>query len=364
MQQSRRSFLLTSAAAAGAAATISSASRLFAAEERLRLTIAASHPITDPPVTPLKSVIVGRTNAELEKLKSNYRIDWTEAYGGALYNFRETLEAVSGGVTDIGWIGSIFVPARLPLQNIMYATLFSTNSVRMSVNVMNELNDKNSWFQKEWAENKVVFFGACVADGYHLMTKFPVSSLADFKGKKIVGAAAVAPWIEALGAAPVGGALPTFYSQLQTGVADGAVIHATGAWPLKLHEVVPYLTLVDTGPVTYGGVGMNAASFAKMPPDVQKVLRQLGRAYSEENVRLVEEGYETAIKGMTAAGAKITKMPESDRKKWAASAPPMGKLWVNDNEKRGIPAREILTDFMNTVRAHGGKPLRDWDKET
>ena len=43
--------------------------------------------------------------------------------------------------------------------------------------------------------------------------------------------------------------------------------------------------------------------------------------------------------------------------------PPLGKLWVEDNAKRGIPAREILTDFMNAVRAHGGKPLRHWDKE-
>jgi TRAP-type C4-dicarboxylate transport system substrate-binding protein len=362
MKKSRRKFL-SGAAALGVGAAAFPVSRLLAAEEKLRLTIGASHQLSDPPVGALKSALVAHANEELERMKSSYRIDWTEAYGGALYNFRETLAAVSGGVTDIGWIGSIFVPAQLPLQNIMYSTLFSTNSVRMSVNVMNELNDKNPWFQKEWEQNKVVFFGACVADGYNLMTKFPVNSLDDLKGKKIVGAAAVAPWINVLGAAAVVGALPTFYSQLQTGVADGAVIHATGAWPLKLHEVVPYLTLVDTGPVTYGGAGMNAESFKRMPPDVQKVLRKLGRAYSDENVRLVESGYEIAIKGMVAGGAKMTRMPESDRQKWTNSMPPMGKLWVADNQTRGIPAREILIDFMNTVRAHGGKPLRNWDKE-
>jgi TRAP-type C4-dicarboxylate transport system substrate-binding protein len=338
-------------------------SGLLAAEERLRLTIGASHQLSDPPVGSLKATFVAKTNDELDAMKSRYRIDWTEAFGGALYNFRETLTAVSGGLTDIGWIASIFVPARLPLQNIMYSTLFSTNSLRMSVNVMNELNDKNTWFQKEWEQNKVVFFGACVADGYNLMTKFPVNSLEDLRGRKIVGAAAVAPWIEALGAAAVVGALPTFYSQLQTGVAEGAVIHATGAWPLKLHEVVPHLTLVDTGPVTYGGAGMNADSFKRMPPDVQGVLRKLGRSYSDENVRLVEDGYEAAIKGMVAGGAKMTRMPESDRKKWVESMPPMGKLWVVDNEKRGIPARQILADFMNTVRSHGGKPLRNWDED-
>ena len=362
MTASRRTFL-TGTAALGAGAATLPLGQLFAAERRLPLTIGASHPLTDPPVAPLKSIVMGKANEELEALKSSYRIDWTEAFGGTLYNFKETLAAVSGGVTDIGWIASIFVPAQLPLQNIMYSTLFSSNSVRLSVNVMNELNDKNKWFQKEWENNKVVFFGACVADGYNLMTKFPVQSLDDLKGKKIVGAAAVAPWIEALGAAAVVGALPTFYSQLQTGVADGAVIHATGAWPVKLHEVTPYLHLVDTGPVTFGGAGMNAAAFKRLPPEVQNVLRKLGRAYSDENARLVEVGYDTAIKNMVAGGARLTKMPETDRQKWADSAPPMGKLWVDDNEKRGIPAREIMKEFMETVRAHGGKPLRDWDKE-
>ena len=362
MRKSRRMFL-AGAGALGVGAATTPANRLLAAEEKIRLTIAASHQLSDPPVGALKSTFVTKANEELEQMKSSYRVDWTEAYGGSLYNFRETLAAVTGGVTDIGWIGSIFAPAQLPLQNIMYSTLFSTNSVRMAVEVMNELNDKNPWFQKEWEQNKVVFFGACVADGYNLMTKFPVNSLEDLKGKKIVGAAAVAPLIKALGAAAVVGALPTFYSQLQTGVADGAVIHATGAWPLKLHEVVPHLTLVDTGPVTYGGAGMNADSFKRMPSDVQKVLRKLGRAYSAENVRLVETGYDIAIKGMVASGAKMTKMPESDRQKWTDSMPPLGKLWVEDNSKRAIPAREILTDFMNAVRAHGGKPLRHWDKE-
>jgi TRAP-type C4-dicarboxylate transport system substrate-binding protein len=351
------------ATAAGVAGTVFPFTQLFAAEQRLRLTIGASHPISDPPVTPLKTIFVAKANDELKKGGSSYQIDWTEGFAGALYNFRETLGAVSKGLTDIGWIGSIFVPANLPLQNIMYSTLFSTNSVRMAVNVMNELNEKNPWFQKEWEQNNVVFLGACVADGYNLMTKFPVSSLDDLKGRKILGAAAVAPWIEALGGAAVVGALPTFYSQLQTGVAEGAVIHATGAWPIKLHEVAPHLTLVDTGPVTYGGAGINADAFKRLPKDVQALMRKLGRAYSDENARLVEVGYDVAIKQMVAGGAKMTRMSEADRVKWAKSAPPMGKLWVQTNEKRGIPARDILATFMNTVRAHGGKPLRDWDKE-
>lgn len=118
MQESRRKFLAGAGALGVGAATIP-ANRLLAAEEKIRLTIAASHQLSDPPVGALKSTFVAKANEELEQMKSSYRVDWTEAYGGSLYNFRETLAAVTGGVTDVGWIGSIFAPAQLPLQNII-----------------------------------------------------------------------------------------------------------------------------------------------------------------------------------------------------------------------------------------------------
>src|SRR5215204_3506797 len=100
MRPSRRRFVAGATALSGITVSFP-AHRLLAAEERLRLTIGASHQLSDPPVGPLKTVIIGSANKELEAMNSRYRIDWTEAFGGTLYNFRETLTAVSGGVTDI-----------------------------------------------------------------------------------------------------------------------------------------------------------------------------------------------------------------------------------------------------------------------
>ena len=357
MKLSRRAVL------AGTAAAVAMPNiRPAFAQETIKLTIASSHPVAIPWVEPLKTIIVEKSNKQLEAAGSKYRIAWTEAFGGSLYGFQDTLNAVSNGITDIGWIGALWEPAKLPLQNIMYSTPFATNSVKQAVDVMNVLNDKNAAVQKEWADNKVVCFGACVSDGYHLFTKFPVNSLDDMKGKKLLGAPVCAPWIQALGATLVVSGLPQMYSQLQTGIADGVVLIATGAWPLKIHEVAPFITEVDTGPLTFGGSAMNADSFKKMPPDVQKVLRELGREYSTENARLIGTRLEAAMKGMVAAGAKTSKMSEANRQKWADSIAPLGKLWVENLEKRGIQAKPILAEFMNTVRAYGGKPLRDWDK--
>ena len=92
----------------------------IAATKKINLTIASSHPTVIPWVGPLQSVIVAKANTMLKERGSDFEIEWTEAYGGALYNFNDTLEAVTNNLTDIGWIGSLWEPSTLPLHNIYF----------------------------------------------------------------------------------------------------------------------------------------------------------------------------------------------------------------------------------------------------
>jgi len=331
-----------------------------AAVETINLTIASSHPLTIPWVGPLKTIVVDQSNARLEAMGSNYRINWTEAFGGSLYGFNDTLEAVADGLTDMGWIGSLFEPAKLPLQNIMYSTPFATTDVNKTVAVMNALNQKSDAMKAEWAANNVVFLGVCVSDGYHLFTKQPINSIDDLKGLKILGAASSAPWLEGTGATLVATGLPAQYSQLQTGVGDGTLLIATGAWPLKIHEVAPYVTMIDTGPLTFGGFGVNKDKWETLPDDVKKVLTELGNEYSLENARLIEERAAAALTSMQEAGATIGKLPDAERQRFIDSMPNVALTWVETNEKGGVPARDIMKDFMAEIRAAGDVPGRDW----
>ncbi|WP_163267110.1 C4-dicarboxylate TRAP transporter substrate-binding protein [Chelativorans alearense] len=351
---SRRTILITAAAAALPA-------RAAFGQEVINLTISSSHPLAIPWVAPLKTVIVERSNRMLEERGSSHRINWTEAFGGSLYGFEDTLEAVSQQLTDMGWIGALWEPSALPLQNIMYSTPFATSGVQQAVDVMNELNAKNAAMKAEWEANGIVFLGACVSDGYHLFTKKPIEQLSDLKGLKILGVPVCAPWIEPTGATLVSTGLPAQYSQLQTGVGDGSILIATGAYPLKIHEVAPFVTLVDTGPLTFGGFGVSRATWDTLPQDVQEVLTELGMEYSTENARLIEERQASAIQAMKEEGATIAKMPQEQRLEWVSMMPDLGRNWVEAGEADGIPAREIMKEFMATVRARGGKPLRDWD---
>ncbi|MGX1101189.1 C4-dicarboxylate TRAP transporter substrate-binding protein [Amorphus sp. MBR-141] len=333
------------------------------AEETVRLTMSSSHPTAVAWVGALKTHVVDNANTRLEQMGSDYRIEWTEAFGGALYDFNDTLEAVQDGLTDMGWVGSLWEPAKMPLQNIMFATPFVTSDTVLAVDVMNELNDTIPEMKEEWDRYNLVFLGATVSDTYHLFTKFPIESLSDLEGKRIVGASTLGPWLEGTGAVPVAGGLPTFYQQIQTGVADGAIIIPTGAYSLKLHEVAPHITLVDMGVTTIGGLAVNKDTWESLPEDVKTVLAELGREYSTVHAEQVAARYDGSMKKMAEEGAIIVELPAADRKQWVESLGDLSKTWVATVEEKGLPGTEILTTYMDAMRAGGAEPLRDWDKE-
>lgn len=330
--------------------------------ETIPITIAASHPTTVPWISALQTNVVAPANDRLAAMGSNYRIDWTEAFGGSLYDFNETLEAVQDRLTDLGWVGALWEGAKMPLQNIMFSTPFVTSDPVLAVDVLNELNDTIPAFKAEWTDHNMVFLGATVNDTYDLLTKFPVKTLDDLKGHKIVGAPAIAPWLGGTGAIAVGGGLPVIYQQIQTGVAEGTIIIPTGAFPLRLHEVAPYITLVDTGVTTTGGLAANADSWAGFPDDVKTVLLALGREYSTAHAELVRDKHAKAIELMKAQGATVFALPESEREKWVAGLPELGKTWVQAVSAKGLPGGAFLKTYMKAMRDRGAKPMRDWSE--
>ena len=325
-----------------------------------KMTIGSSHPPVLPWTIPLQKLVVPESNKRLQAKGLPDKIQWTEAYAGALYDFNNTLEGVGDGLADIGWVGSLWEPAKQPLQNVAYYSPFVTGDFRALVEVQNQLMEKVPAFAAEWTKHNTVFLGAQVADTYHLVTKFPVKSLEDIKGKKLLAPGAIASRVHGTGAIPVDAGLPVFYNMLQTGVADGAVILITGVLPFKLHEVAPYITKVDLGAVFSGALAMNKKTWDGLPPHMKDLFRQIGRDYAKMCADLVAE----REAGTWAALAKmpnvtVSELSQAERAKWAKALPDVAGDWARRN---GDAGRQVLKIFMEEARKHGAKPLREWDK--
>lgn len=340
------------------AALTLSALAVTAQAETYELTMASSHPTVLPWVGQLSTLVVAETNTRLEAMGSEDRVEWTEAYGGSLYGFKDTLEAVGDGLTDAGWVGTLWEGSKMPLQNVTYFTPFVSDDLVGTLKIMNQLHRDLPELQAAWDDQNVVFLGASGVETYHLMTNFPVNSLADLQGRKILAPGPSANWIAHLGAVPVDGALPTYYNQIQTGVADGVVVILTGAFPNKHYEVAPYVTLVGIGAHMTGGLGINKDVWDGLSDDVRQVLTELGEEYTVVHAEEVMERYETFLAKLPEVGATVTELPEADIAAWAETLPNLAADWVAANEDDG--AAIVLSAYMDAVKAAGLNPRIDW----
>lgn len=332
------------------------------AQQTINLTIASSHPTTFLPVGVMAGFFKSEVDRLLKESGNKYRINWKEAYAGTLYKLQDTMEAVRDGITDIGYVGTVWESDTMPLANVTFFAPFVTGDLKVAIGAVDKMVREIPAMKKEWEANNLLYLGGMGIETYHLWTKSPVVKFEDLKGKRYNAPATALQWIRNTGAVGVDGGLPNYYTNVQTGVVDGAISFYTGVLPIRLHEVAQHVTEVDIGAQFGGGVGMTLDKFKKLPKDVQDAVLKAGAAYPAELIKQTAARIDSSKKAMVDAGTKVAKMSEEDRRKWAASLPDVAGEWAKLNEAKGLPARQILKAFMDEARKAGAKPLRDWDK--
>jgi TRAP-type C4-dicarboxylate transport system substrate-binding protein len=345
-----------------ALAVVSSSVRAADDDDPVKLTVASSQATTLAWVGAMHTLVVPELDRRLAARGSPNHIRWTEAYGGSLYKYGETLEAIEIGLTDMGWVGTLWELSKLPLQNVTFYVPFVSDDFHTVVDIVNELHRTMPAMNEAWTEQNVKFLGASALDTYHLMTNFPVRSVDDLRGRKILAPGPSAAWLEGTGAVAVDGSLTTYYQQIQTGVADGVITILTGAAPNRLHEVAPYITLVGLGSQVTGALAINLDTWNRLPDDVRAVLEELGPEYSRGVADEIAKRYAASIERMRNEGATVTELPLGEKQKWLAAMPDIAGRWIEATERRGVPAGEVLRAYMASIRARGGVPLRDWDR--
>ncbi|MEP4199166.1 MAG: C4-dicarboxylate TRAP transporter substrate-binding protein [Aliishimia sp.] len=330
---------------------------ISATADSFTATIAAGHPPVFRWVKMLDEVFTPAVAAKLEG--SGHSVAFTGQYGGAIAGVGEELEAVEAGLAELGLCQSLFDPAKMGVQNVTYYTPFVSDDVRLVGKVMDRLQTDNPKMQQSYDDNGVVYVGApVVIDDYLLMSNFPVTSLADLDGKKIGAPGAALNWLSGTGAVGVSGNLTTYYNELKTGVFDGVIVFASAALPGKLFEVAPNITRAGMGAQYAGSICANADWWGGLPNEVQTAITEAAAETGEWYVDNLEAAVETAFKVMGENGATITDAPEDLRAAWASGMDNAAKTWAET-----LGASDVLSTYMEGMRAGGATPLRDWDKE-
>lgn len=353
---SRRTALKT----LGAALAAASAPGIVRAQQNIRVTIGASHPLVNIFVGQMKETFQAEVDKRLASTK--YRIQWREAYGGTLYKFQETLSAVRDNVVDVGWVGSIFEPSAMPLHNVTYFTPFGgSDDLQRVISIIDELHGKIPALRQTWERNNMMYLGGSGVETYHLWTTQPVPNFASLRGRRFSTPGAVATFLQGTGAVSVNTPIPGFYTDIKSGVTEGAVSFATAILGTKTYEVAPYFTRVGIGAQYVGGIAANRNAWNGYPPEVRTAMQEAGKLYAAAVGRVSMQRSDAALAQMEKAGMKSSVLPPEERRRWIESMPNVAGQWIKSNPN--VPAREVLAGWMNALRAAGEKPERPWDQQ-
>ena len=348
-------FVLAAGAAALALTTWGAAVRA----ENVKLRIASGHPPANTYVNLMQNFFVPEVTKRVAA-RTPHRVEFIEGYGGAMVKVADTLEGVQSGIIDIGGYNFGFEPSNLPLHPFQVMLPFGTMSPVMSVKIARAVYDKVPYMSKVLEDKFNQQLIALIADnGYNLGTSFEWNKVADLKGRKLAGAGLNLKWLEYAGATPVQSSLPEAYTSMQTGVYNGWIMFPSGYVNFKLHEVGKYYTEIGFGAITWHGLTINRARWAKLPKDVQDIIVEVGREYEALTGTVNEENYPKQLEQLRKVGAIVNQLPDSVRVEWANSLRNWPQEKATELDKMGLPASQVLKLTLEEAEKAGHKwPVR------
>jgi len=292
----------------------------------------------------------------------NYKMDWQESYGGSIVKPKGVLEGIKLGLGDIGIVTTIFHSSKLPSQALSAVTPFIAPDARAVAQAVDEIAKEFPTMQKEFEkQNQVYLATGVVLDTYQLFSRNPIGSIKDIEGGKVAGAGMNLRYLEGINdAVGVRGGLTDFYSMLQTGLVDHAMLWPEAAKTFKIAEVAPHMLKVDLGAVNSKTVTVNADYWKKLPAEVQGVLQEVAVAYRDQVASVAMDRAAASRDAYVSQGGTVVDIDDSERAAWAEAIPNIAAEWATNLDKKGEPGSDMLKAYLGKLSAAGHAPLRDW----
>ena len=284
-------------------------------------------------VEPSDDARVGRRDAHARRVRSSIagspRAAARIAFAGPRptaarsINTTNTLEAIEIGLTDMGWVGTLWELSKLPLQNVTFYAPFASDDFRTG-----RRHRQRDASHRACDDRRVDRAERQVLGRERARYLSPDDDLSratrvdDLRGRKILAPGPSAAWLEGTGAVAVDGSLTTYYQQIQTGVADGVITILTGAAPNRLHEVAPYITLVGIGSQVTGALAINLDTWNRLPRRRARSARGARARVQQRRRRRDRAALRARASRACAAKARRSSSSRSPRKqKWLAAMP-------------------------------------------
>jgi TRAP-type C4-dicarboxylate transport system substrate-binding protein len=181
------------------------------------------------------------------------------------------------------------------------------------------------------------------------MTKFPVKSLADFKGKKMRATGLDGPIVKLMGSAAVSLPATELYTTLQRGTVDGVIYPFYTVDTYKLHEVVSYIVLPGFHTPSISGVYLSLDFWKSLTPELQAAVEKAGRETMLASAQGSDRWDKEALEFAKQKGIKVVTLPKGDVDTLKKGC---GPIW--DGVAQSTPlCKEIVEMYRTYLKAKG-----------
>ena len=226
--------------------------------------------------------------------------------GGQLGQDKDMPMAVPMGQVKFAWITVNGWSGVAPDAKVLDAPTGFT--MQQLDQIIEQPNGMYSVLKKRFAEKNTVLLGMADLGPPAIVSREPILSPADLKGKKVrVFSEGTSDAVRLLGGAPVNVAFAELYTALQHGTIDVALVGFQGVDSQKLHEVSKYVFV----PASFFGTAMmgwaaNPQWLNAMPTGDRKVFLEAVRRSELENRKAIVADLDKLKKTYQDRGMKVT----------------------------------------------------------
>jgi TRAP-type C4-dicarboxylate transport system substrate-binding protein len=250
-------------------------------------------------------------------------------------------DQVRTGAVDIAWTLPGYTAGLFPVMSA-FELPFIGDTAPVASAALDEFVRK--WGKAEWSEvHPIVFHSA--GPGVIHMKEHMLQSLADFKGQKIRTPSRLSTLaLSALGATPVPIPSLKVTEALMHNVVDGAVLPWSIALAIRTIDVSKYHVETTLHEPTLAML-MNKQSYAKLPPDLKKVIdansgewlaKEFGRRWAADDLRGVDKAKKL--------GHQIIVISPEEEVRWRKASQPVYDAWIKEMDAKGFSGRQLVEE--------------------
>jgi TRAP-type transport system periplasmic protein len=284
--------------------------------------------------------------ANLIKDRTKGQVTLKNYWGQALVKQQDVVTGLQTDICDVGVISSHTEPGKVPLALVgqqpgvgtdMWARSMAFSDICAKDPEMTELSKLN-------IRNLTVV----MTTEQYIISRVPIRSLADLKGKRLATAGMQAQILQALGGVGVALSPGEQVDGLAKGTIDAIICPTSAVNDFKFYESGKYFVRIPFGYRTYP-VGINLDVWKKLSPDIQKILTDASPDMIKSALDDYLQGDNIAIKAMQDNKIEFIDLSAADLATVATVHAKIADEWAAG---LGDAGKKILADYRELEKKY------------